>query len=69
MDAATFALLNKAAAPVRSVVDLVGGTPLVRLRKVVPRGKGAAKVFAKLESMQPNSSVKDRCVGRVCRWW
>jgi cysteine synthase len=60
MDPATFALLNKAAAPVRSVVDLVGGTPLVRLRKVVPRSKDAAKVFAKLESLQPNSSVKDR---------
>lgn len=46
--------------PHRSVVDLVGGTPLVRLRKVVPRSKDTAKVFAKLESMQPNSSVKDR---------
>ena len=43
-----------------SVVDLVGGTPLVRLRKVVPRSKDTAKIFAKLESMQPNSSVKDR---------
>ena len=43
-----------------SVVDLVGGTPLVRLRKVVPRSKDTAKVFAKLESLQPNSSVKDR---------
>ena len=44
----------------RSVIDLVGGTPLVRLRKVVPRSKDTAKVFAKLESLQPNSSVKDR---------
>ncbi len=47
--------------PHSTVVDLVGGTPLVRLRKVVPRSKDTAKIFAKLESMQPNSSVKDRC--------
>ena len=41
-----------------SVVALVGGTPVVRLSKSVP-GAGAT-VLAKLESLQPNSSVKDR---------
>ena len=43
---------------IESMTDLVGGTPLVRLSRCVP-GAGAT-VLAKLESMQPNSSVKDR---------
>ncbi len=41
-----------------SVLDLVGNTPLVRLRRVI--GLGAASVLAKLESMNPAGSVKDR---------
>lgn len=52
------ALLRKADAPAESVVDLIGGTPMVRLRRSVP--PGGAVVLAKLESLQPNSSVKDR---------
>jgi cysteine synthase A len=36
----------------------VGGTPVVRLRRVVP--PGAAAVVAKLESFEPGGSVKDR---------
>ena len=57
-DPALLALLHKADAPVESVVDLVGGTPMVRLRRSVP--PEGAVVLAKLESLQPNSSVKDR---------
>lgn len=41
-----------------SVVDLVGGTPLLRLRRVVP--DGAAEVCLKLECFNPAGSVKDR---------
>lgn len=41
-----------------SVLDLIGGTPLVRLRRL-PRPGGAA-VAAKLESRNPGGSVKDR---------
>jgi cysteine synthase A len=41
-----------------SVLDLVGGTPLVRLSRVAPRG--VASVVAKLESQNPGGSVKDR---------
>jgi cysteine synthase len=41
-----------------SVLDLVGGTPLVRLSRVAPRG--VAGVVAKLESQNPGGSVKDR---------
>lgn len=41
-----------------SILDLVGGTPMVRLRKVVE--EGSAEVWAKLESLNPGGSVKDR---------
>ncbi|HLT59039.1 MAG TPA: cysteine synthase A [Limnochordales bacterium] len=40
------------------VLQMVGGTPLVRLNRVVP--EGAAEVWAKLESLNPAGSVKDR---------
>jgi len=41
-----------------SVIDLIGRTPLVRLRKLTPP-KGA-EVCGKLESANPSGSVKDR---------
>jgi len=41
-----------------SVLELVGETPLLRLRRVVP--EGAAEVCAKLELENPGGSVKDR---------
>jgi hypothetical protein len=42
------------------LADIVGNTPLVRLNKV-PVAEGAvANVWAKMESMNPCSSVKDR---------
>ena len=41
-----------------SVLDAIGDTPLVRLRRVVPDGAG--EVCAKLESKNPGGSVKDR---------
>ncbi|MBV8517604.1 MAG: cysteine synthase A [Acidobacteria bacterium] len=41
-----------------NITDLIGNTPLVRIRNVVP--EGAAEVLAKLESFNPLSSVKDR---------
>jgi cysteine synthase A len=41
-----------------NVVDLVGGTPLVRLNRVAEGS--AATVVAKLESFNPGGSVKDR---------
>jgi cysteine synthase A len=42
---------------VDSILDLIGKTPLVRLRRVVPEG---AQVFAKCEHLNPGGSVKDR---------
>ncbi len=41
-----------------SVTDLIGGTPLVRLNRVV--GKCGATILGKLESANPGNSVKDR---------
>jgi cysteine synthase A len=43
---------------VESVLDLVGNTPVVRLRRLPP--EGAAVVWAKLERFNPAGSVKDR---------
>jgi len=41
------------------VSALVGGTPMVRLRRVIPDA-GGHEVFAKLEFLNPMGSVKDR---------
>jgi cysteine synthase A len=40
------------------VLSLIGNTPLVKLRRVVP--EGAATVWAKCEQLNPGGSVKDR---------
>jgi cysteine synthase A len=41
-----------------SALELVGNTPLVRLERLTPAG--SAEIVAKLESMNPAGSVKDR---------
>jgi cysteine synthase A len=41
-----------------SILDLVGNTPLVRLNRVRPRN--GSELLAKLESLNPGGSVKDR---------
>ncbi len=43
-----------------SIVDVVGATPLVRLRRLARRHGVEAEVLAKLEFLNPLSSVKDR---------
>lgn len=48
--------------PVESVLDLIGNTPVVRLKNLA--GDGAADLFAKLEFFNPGGSVKDR-LGRA----
>jgi cysteine synthase A len=40
------------------ITELVGETPVLHLRKLVP--DGAADVFAKLEYLNPGGSIKDR---------
>ena len=41
-----------------SILAAIGHTPLVELRRLVPRG--SARVVAKLESANPTGSMKDR---------
>lgn len=51
---------------VDSVLDLIGRTPLVRLRRLP--AAGAATVWGKCEHLQPGGSVKDRiCLAMIER--
>ncbi len=43
---------------VQNITELIGGTPLVRLNRVVP--EGSAEIYVKLEFQNPGASVKDR---------
>jgi cysteine synthase A len=43
---------------VETILDLIGGTPVVKLHRLPPAG--SATVWAKLESYNPGGSVKDR---------
>jgi cysteine synthase len=44
--------------PGLNLLDAIGNTPLVELRRIVP--EGSARVIAKLESANPTGSMKDR---------
>src|SRR5580658_7586221 len=46
-----------------SLLEAIGNTPLVQLRRVVP--PGAARVFIKLEYYNPTGSYKDRMARSV----
>ena len=39
-------------------LELIGDTPLVKLKSVIPTN--GANIFAKVESLNPGGSVKDR---------
>ena len=47
-----------AGARYESLLDLIGNTPLVRLRRMSPRE--GVRIWAKLEGQNPSGSVKDR---------
>jgi cysteine synthase A len=48
----------------RSILDLIGSTPVVKLRKLP--AEGDAEVWAKMESYNPGGSVKDRiCLNMI----
>ena len=47
-----------------SIVDLIGGTPLVRLRTFEREAPGV-ELYAKLEGKNPGGSVKDRAAARI----
>jgi cysteine synthase A len=48
-----------------NITDLVGGTPMLRLKRLV--APGSADVFAKLEYLNPGGSVKDRAAIGIIR--
>ena len=50
---------------VDDITDLVGGTPVLRLKRIVPAG--SADIFAKLEYLNPGGSVKDRAAIGIIR--
>jgi cysteine synthase B len=43
--------------PASSLLDLIGNTPLVELRRLQPEGR---TIYAKLEGQNPTGSIKDR---------
>jgi cysteine synthase A len=47
------------------ITDLVGGTPMLRLKRLTPAG--SADIFAKLEYLNPGGSVKDRAAIGIIR--
>ena len=48
---------------VQSVLELIGDTPLVRINRLNPHSE--VEVYAKLESLNPGGSVKDRIALRM----
>jgi cysteine synthase B len=47
-------------APASTALDLIGGTPLVRITRITARLDPQVRVYAKLERGNPGGSVKDR---------
>ena len=45
---------------VRSIIDLIGNTPLIRLKKIYESYNPKVEIFAKAEWFNPGGSVKDR---------
>lgn len=51
-------MAKRRTAPVTSILETIGGTPLLELTRVVPRG--GARILVKLEYFNPTGSYKDR---------
>ena len=43
-----------------SMLDLIGNTPLIRLKKIEERYHSSSPIYAKLERCNPSGSIKDR---------
>ena len=50
----------------RSVLDLIGGTPLLRLQRITASMPGV-EIYAKAEFPNPGGSVKDRAAAAIVR--
>ncbi len=48
----------------RSIIDLIGNTPLVKINNITP-DKPGVEIYAKLEWFNPGGSVKDRAALRM----
>jgi 2,3-diaminopropionate biosynthesis protein SbnA len=56
-------MLTRSTAPCEGILDAVGDTPLVALRRYL--GRGDVEMFIKLESANPGGSAKDRSAARM----
>jgi len=54
-------LTMRKAKPLDSILETIGRTPIIRLRRIVP--DDSATLYAKLESFNPMGSIKDRVAG------
>lgn len=52
--------VSREAREIGSVLDLIGNTPLLEIRKIAEGLPAGVRVFAKLEGFNPGGSVKDR---------
>jgi cysteine synthase B len=50
-----------------TILELIGATPLLRLRSVEKRAGGGAEIWAKCEFANPGGSVKDRAALQMVR--
>ena len=50
------------------ILSLIGKTPLVRINNLTKQHKIKAQVFAKMESLNPGYSVKDRIGISMVEW-
>ncbi|GIW41210.1 MAG: cysteine synthase [Candidatus Binatia bacterium] len=57
---ATGEIPSRPAPRARTVLELIGNTPLLRLRRVTRKLRASVEVYAKLEGFNPGGSVKDR---------
>ncbi|MCV4731804.1 pyridoxal-phosphate dependent enzyme, partial [Escherichia coli] len=51
-----------------NILELIGNTPLVRINNITREHKIKANVFAKMESLNPGYSVKDRIGVSMVDW-
>jgi cysteine synthase B len=56
---------SKLAKKVESILDLIGDTPLLEIRRIAEGLPSTVKIFAKLEGLNPGGSVKDRPAWRM----
>jgi cystathionine beta-synthase len=52
----------------RNILDLIGNTPLVRINNITKQHKIKAPIYAKMESLNPGYSVKDRIGISMIDW-